>query len=270
MASRIGELEARSIAGMIILIAGRAHRIGPLPYPQAMKSKSIYIGVGELDPNSYPSRLAREWYERHGARVTFELFPGIGHQMPEHATLLRDWLEANGPLQHPGREEITKAEMKSWYRDRVDAILKEQDVYQSYVLARTLLYNPKIGLCGERAVQRLNAHLRKLSTRSPLKEEREAEQAYRDLMWQDAKIKTLDDIERVLSGFESLHERLPNTGFGALAEGEIDRLTKMLNSSRTATADAQAQFNQHKTQELPTRNRSVRRPVWDGNRLRFE
>ena len=90
--SLLGEAAASRWAAICILGAGRHDRDRPLRNPRLVRGKPIYIGVGQNDPNNPHARLGRDFYRTAGARVTFEEFPRLGHQMNVGSKALRDWL----------------------------------------------------------------------------------------------------------------------------------------------------------------------------------
>ena len=67
MTTSLGERELPSIAGMVILLAGRPMHAKPLPPGTSLRNIPVYIGAGETDPNMMPARKAREFYKRNGA-----------------------------------------------------------------------------------------------------------------------------------------------------------------------------------------------------------
>jgi len=97
-ASSIGEAAPALWAGIAILGAGRHRMHLPMKSPRSIRSKPIYIGAGENDPNFPHAKNAAEFYRKLGAKVTFEKYQGLGHQMKTDTKALRDWLWANGPL----------------------------------------------------------------------------------------------------------------------------------------------------------------------------
>ena len=98
MASSMGEATPATWAGIAILGAGRQKFDLPMRNPRSLRSKPIYIGVGDNDPNFPHAKTAVQFYEKLGAKVTFEEYEGLGHQMKADSKVLRDWLWANGTL----------------------------------------------------------------------------------------------------------------------------------------------------------------------------
>jgi len=87
-------------AGGVIFAAGRSRNADALATEEgkkALRGKAIYIGAGETDPNLEPAKKAAAYYERLGAKVTFEMFKGEGHSFdPSGSEILQEWLISNG------------------------------------------------------------------------------------------------------------------------------------------------------------------------------
>jgi dienelactone hydrolase len=98
IASAMGEAGAGTWAGVAILGAGRRKFDTPLKPPGAVRKKPIYIGCGDKDPNFPAAQKGAEFYRKAGADVTFEPYPGLGHQMKMDTQVLRDWLRSAAPL----------------------------------------------------------------------------------------------------------------------------------------------------------------------------
>jgi len=87
-------------AGVVILAAGRSRRSRRAPFPGGFRNKPIFIGVGERDVNNRPGRRAASFYAALGAKVTLEVFKGLGHAVDDKNPALRKWLRINGPLRN--------------------------------------------------------------------------------------------------------------------------------------------------------------------------
>ncbi|HUT34545.1 MAG TPA: dienelactone hydrolase family protein [Planctomycetota bacterium] len=94
MASSMGEAASQLWAGVAILGAGRQKLDLPMRDRDAFRNKPVYIGAGDKDPNFPHAKKAADFYTKAGARVTFEEYPGLAHQMKTDTTVLRDWLLA--------------------------------------------------------------------------------------------------------------------------------------------------------------------------------
>ena len=94
IASAMGEGGAAVWRGVAVLGAGRRKFDQPLKNAASLRGKLIYIGVGDKDPNFPHARKAADFYTKAGAKVTFEEYPGLGHQMKMDTKVLREWLLA--------------------------------------------------------------------------------------------------------------------------------------------------------------------------------
>ena len=103
--SIIGENAPTLWAAMAICGAGRN---GAGRNPEAWRGRPVYIGVGEKDENHSAGEKANTFYRGKGARVTFETYPGKGHEVDTASKVFRDWLWDNGPLKQ-AKEDMDKA-----------------------------------------------------------------------------------------------------------------------------------------------------------------
>jgi predicted peptidase len=91
-------------AGAVILAAGRTRVVNQLATDlgrKALRYKPIYIGAGEKDTNLAAAKRAVTYYERAGAKVTFEEYKGAGHAFdPANPKLLYNWLIANSSVEN--------------------------------------------------------------------------------------------------------------------------------------------------------------------------
>jgi predicted esterase len=89
-------------AGAVILAAGRTRAVNMLATEtsrKALRGKPIYIGAGEEDTNLSAARKAAAYYEKVGAKVTFEEYKGAGHAFdPANPKQLYSWLIANSSV----------------------------------------------------------------------------------------------------------------------------------------------------------------------------
>jgi predicted esterase len=102
--SSIFESSSKAWAGVVILAAGRSQNARLIAAESgriAVRGKPIYIGAGERDTNLAAARKAVAYYERFGAKVTFEQYQGEGHICtPPNPKKLYDWLIANSSVEN--------------------------------------------------------------------------------------------------------------------------------------------------------------------------
>lgn len=86
-------------AGAVIFAAGRTRAVNLLTSgaaKQALRGKPVYIGAGETDANLSAAKKAVTYYEKIGAKVTFEEYKGQGHICsPPDPKILYSWLIEN-------------------------------------------------------------------------------------------------------------------------------------------------------------------------------
>ena len=93
----LGEQILDRLAGLIILGAGRLFVDHTPPSSRLIKSKPVFVGVGENDSVHNPrAKKAAINYERWGADVIFEEWPGVGHGIRTQefpSKKLLNWME---------------------------------------------------------------------------------------------------------------------------------------------------------------------------------
>jgi predicted peptidase len=98
------ESSSKAWAGAVIFAAGRsqnARLIATDSSRMALRGKPIYIGAGESDINLAAAKKAVIYYEKLGAKVTFEEYEGAGHIcVPPNPKKLYDWLIANSSVEN--------------------------------------------------------------------------------------------------------------------------------------------------------------------------
>jgi predicted esterase len=103
-ASAMLESSPKVWAGAVILAAGRSRNISMLTTDageNALRGKPIYIGAGEKDTNLAAAKKAAVYYERLGAKVTFEEYKGAEHAFdPTKPKKLYNWLIANSSVEN--------------------------------------------------------------------------------------------------------------------------------------------------------------------------
>lgn len=87
-------------AGVILLDAGREPGFSIMPNSNPnYAGKPIYIGDGENDQAVIAkAQQSVEFYKKHGADVTFEVYKNMGHAVDKNSQTLKQWLLDHGPL----------------------------------------------------------------------------------------------------------------------------------------------------------------------------
>jgi len=91
LVSAIAESSAKTWAGIAIFCAGRSSIALP-GSRTAMRGKPVYIGTGENDQNRPAAQKAAAYYRQLEAKVTFEVYKGLGHKADDKSETLHNWL----------------------------------------------------------------------------------------------------------------------------------------------------------------------------------
>jgi predicted peptidase len=111
LVSALAERSARNWAGIAIFCAGR-NSIVLRGSKTALRDKPIYIGTGENDQNRPAAEKAAAYYRRLGAKVTIDVYPGLGHKADPESKTLYNWLCENSSTEdtEPKKENKGKSE----------------------------------------------------------------------------------------------------------------------------------------------------------------
>jgi dienelactone hydrolase len=96
----MADLNASPWTGMAVFCAGRRGII-PQMAGGSVRGKNIYIGTGESDQNLEAAKKAADDYRRRAAKVTFDIYPGLGHAVDPNSPALRKWLNDIAKGQKP-------------------------------------------------------------------------------------------------------------------------------------------------------------------------
>jgi poly(3-hydroxybutyrate) depolymerase len=91
LVSAIAERSAKTWAGIAVFCAERSSIVLP-GNKIAMRGKPVYIGTGENDQNRPAALKAAAYYRRLKAKVTFEVYKGLGHKTDDKSVTLHNWL----------------------------------------------------------------------------------------------------------------------------------------------------------------------------------
>jgi len=124
--SGLAEAIPRTWCGVAIMGAARQYFETPMDKPGALRGKPIYIGCGTKDPNFPHAEKSVRFYRKHGAKVTFEPYDGLGHSMKWDTETLPKWLYANGPQRDlKGRLAKARAAEKAGKLGRAYTVYQE-------------------------------------------------------------------------------------------------------------------------------------------------
>lgn len=272
-ASLIGEPELPGVAGLIILLAGRSYPMNEAPGGGAYYGKPVYLGAGEHDANLRPARQAYEFFSRRKATVTLEEFPGLGHALPDEAPRLRAWLEVQGRMALQTEADIRA--VGAWFTNRLVEANGTTDQGAKYRIFRDVAGDPRFVLCTHDQLSLARDLVTAAANLSPGREEWAAEKGYRQLLWLEGNLRTLDELRTVRDGFQKLATDYPKTKFGGLAAGDVKFVEaayqKSLEATRAANAGSAAGAATRVAPQFPAQPKSdrptgVRR---EGNKIIF-
>ena len=240
MTANLGERELGRLAGLIILLSGRVPSAQQATLAAGLQGRPIYIGAGETDPNLIPALEAREYYRRNGAAVTFEMFAGIGHEVPAQAARLSQWLEAHGRCGgSPAPEDVET--LKASFQEQAARIKAAQDPAARYAALTDIVQNPLLALCSPASISGIDSQLAGLRARLPAQRaEWEAEKAFDEILWRETTIRHLADQKAVRDDLKKLSEAMPDTRYGKLAADLYTRVAAAYEKSAEATRRAEA------------------------------
>lgn len=240
MTASLGERELSRLAGLVIILSGRIPYAGQQDLANLLRGKPIYLGAGEADPNLIPALQAREYYRRNGANVTFEMFDGVGHAMPEKADRLTAWLEARGRYGSVGGA-AELAELKEACRSKAVRINAEKDPAAKYAQLTDVAQNPLMALCFPASIPGIEPQLAALRAQLPAqKAEWQAEQSFSEILWREMNLRRVDDQRRVRDDLKMLSETYPGAKFGRLAADLCVKVAEAYEKSVAATKQAAA------------------------------
>jgi hypothetical protein len=266
-----------NVAGLVILIGGCGRESVRTPGSR-FRGKSIYIGVGETDGGFVPSVRAREYYRRNGAFVTFEIYEGMGHRTPVRIPLLAAWFEAQA--RHAGtfvaQQNALRQEMGAEYK----RILALADSSAQFKELRRFADDPRLPFCGSATYDAVHQRLGKVAGASAFKNEWLAEREFGRLIWKEANMRRLQDLEAVVMGMRRLSTGYAATLYGKAAKRCLDPLEAAYRQSMEATAGTRAAAAKDRpksttsgtiTPAFPSVTRhGGKRPVRDGNKIIFK
>lgn len=251
--STLGEYEQPRLAGMFILLAGR-QRVKTQPKEAAALSlKPIYIGSGESDPNLLPALKAVAAYRRYGAAVTYEIYMGTGHAMPQATQpRFKAWLDAMGRWRAEDMTIESRKELDEKIKTQLDKAMAENEPLARYNALMDLEADPALPLCSPALAEDVHGKARTACRESPGKEAALTEKTFLELAWQDTGMKTIHDLKVVRDGARKLASAYPGTFFGNFAAKYSDALAQMYQKSLESVPGNQTTASKPGTVNFPT------------------
>jgi predicted esterase len=162
--------------------------------PTQDKGRPIFIGVGRLDPNHLPSLKGLLFYRGLGLPTSFEAWPGLGHDFPREGSVgLREWYV----LQNGGKSDEKALEEEF-------ASLLKRPALEAWLGLIGLQERPFCSTMGSSWPDRIAKELERLEKDRSVALEAKIRMTHRQLLARELKMKTLDDLRNIHTGYMKL------------------------------------------------------------------
>jgi predicted esterase len=162
--------------------------------PVQAKSRSIFIGVGRLDPNHLPSLEALLYYRGLGLQTSFEAWSGLAHDFPREGSVgLREWyvLQNGGKPDEAALEEEFAGFLKGPAMDAWSGLTALQE-------------RPFFNVAGSAWPERITKELERLGKDAGVDREAKIRMTHRQLLARELKMKTLEELRQINTGYLKL------------------------------------------------------------------
>lgn len=214
------------LAGAVILGAGLLDRPGEPRRPRPIGGKPVYFGLGEKDGNVAMSFRGVEILEKDGARVTWDLWEGIGHAIPAKAPVfLQQWFDREGAESGSLAVRSDAVEWMEAERARIRALESPVDRWEALdVLSRS----PWRDLADAELDAEIVSLQSEVAAREDLVEEREAREAYLRILEAESANRWVETLRVAHDAYEALALAHPETRWGKRAAVARDRTASLL------------------------------------------
>jgi acetyl esterase/lipase len=221
------------VAGYLILLAGRFPFVRE-PRPD-LSERAIYVGTGENDEANAYARMAAQFFDRCGAAVTWEEFPGRGHEVDATAPRLQAWVTLLLTLDGEDRRRAAR----EWVSERLAKAKESADATLCAKALDEVAEDPHVRFCGSELRTELQAMTDRVGRTAPVQAELQAHRVYERALWQEQTAASLGDLEDALALYRQAEKRYPETVHGRLAEREARRVKPMVEKARAKTEASQ-------------------------------
>jgi acetyl esterase/lipase len=215
------------VAGYLILLAGRFPFVRE-PRPD-LSERAVYVGTGENDEANAYARMAAQYYDRCGATVTWEEYPGRGHEVDATAVRLQAW--AKLLLTLDGEERRGAA--REWVTERLAKTRDGADAMACFRALDEVAEDPHVHFCGSELRTQLQAMTESVSMAAAVQSEVQARRVYERALWQEQTAASAADLEGALELYRQAEKRYAKSVYGRLAEREVRRVQPMVERART-------------------------------------
>jgi hypothetical protein len=209
------------LAGGCVLGGGWVHH----QHTQAKKfasPKYVFIGAGRLDGNFPPSLRAAKEFEKLGARVTFDIWPETGHEIPKGGAVgLRQWLAL---IAHGGAVLDEAARWAEAESERIAAIANPVEEWDAW---RRFTIRPFTRAAAGKWAEAADARLAKLAADPAVAAEIALDRELSSIHQREIHDMRVTTLETVGPRYEALAKRAPDTRSGRLAAHDAARIKKL-------------------------------------------
>ncbi len=218
------------VAGYIILLGGR------FPFVRErrpdLSDRAVYVGTGENEEANAYARMAAQYFDRSGAEVTWEEYPGRGHEVDTTAARLRNWVTLRLLLDGEARRSAAR----EWVSTHLAKARDEADALAAFRVLEEVAESPQVRFCGNELRTQLEAFTDRVSMAAAVQPEVQARRVYERALWQEQTAASLDDLEGALDLYRQAQKRYAGTPYGRLADREVKRVRPMVEKARSKPA----------------------------------
>lgn len=205
--------------------------------------RSVYVGIGSLDPNLAVSRKAQHFLSQLGSRVTLDIWPGIGHRYPrseDHLRALRQWLAIEAAAVPPERkiDQELRDEAIEWFGDEIRRLKGEmnadppRDAVALWMQLEELAVKPFVSIIDDAAREQAKELLAELRSDPKVSEEMQVRDRYRKIQSKEFVDLTIERLATVASEYKKLWIEHPKTYHGELARQSYERTQQLLRGAQ--------------------------------------
>ena len=209
-------------------------------------SRPVYVGIGSIDPNLAMSRKAEHFFGELGARVTMDVWPGLGHEYPtageEHMLGLRQWLaiEAASAASSDGVTDLElRDEAIEWFGDEVRKLKRARkagtpgDPVETWLALEDLSQKPYFRIIDGAARDQAKELREELLKDPRVAEEKQVRLRYRKIQREEFVDLTIERLAGCASSYRKLWMQYPQTHHGELARQSYERTQRLLRGVKS-------------------------------------
>jgi predicted alpha/beta-hydrolase family hydrolase len=239
ISSLIAEAKMNELAGVMILAGGVVPESRRRAQRKKIKPpKPLYIGVGEFDPNCIASRAAIRHFSALGAKVTYDEYLNVGHQVKVTQSM-KDWLAIEARRGAGDVQSFVDERLKSM----MEQAKKQWTGIDLYLGVHAMRRGPWYQAASDPVKKAVDSLWLTIRRDRSLVQELKAASAYNGLVAKEIAARrnptvadrvglrtksklgrSVPDLNRTISLYQDINRRYPGTHFGQKSLGEVKRL----------------------------------------------